>query len=332
MLAAVPAGGSPAGGTCPVATVDIPGGGEADRTVGSPGVNVSDGWDRRTRWRGGTARTPEAASAKVPRPRLERMSGHPYGHRSDPHREASNSTGRSKCEPLAPKSTPHLERMVGNSGAPSPLGQGEGPRRRRRNWAYAVGGLPGVAEDGMPRRNRQRKHGTARGSPRRSRTAKASRITGSAGKSRRACERGGWGRVSDDGPGHYNPDRSEGPWGRAANAARTAVFDRAEVRDSERGVPAATASTKGGGKPGAAKGMPGAGLTGAIPGKAPSDRPAFQPYWGKPAVRNERGGGGNVGIIRSPVRATTLPDRSDVEVAGVVAGGRGGAVDAEDVA
>ena len=238
------------------------------------------------------------------------MSGHPYGHRSDPHREASNSTGRSKCEPLAPKSTPHLERMVGNSGAPSPLGQGEGPRRRRRNWAYAVGGLPGVAEDGMPRRNRQRKHGTARGSPRRSRTAKASRITGSAGKSRRACERGGWGRVSDDGPGHYNPDRSEGPWGRAANAARTAVFDRAEVRDSERGVPAATASTKGGGKPGAAKGMPGAGLTGAIPGKAPSDRPAFQPYWGKPAVRNERGGGGNVGIIRSPVRATTLPDRS----------------------
>src|SRR4051795_11891385 len=24
-------------------------------------------------------------------------------------------------------------------------------------------------------------------------------------------------------------------------------------------------------------------------GKAPPDRPAFQPYWGKPAVRNERG-------------------------------------------
>ena len=25
----------------------------------------------------------------------------------------------------------------------------------------------------------------------------------------------GWGRLSVDGPGHYNPDRSEGPWGRA---------------------------------------------------------------------------------------------------------------------
>src|ERR1700737_4979535 len=31
-----------------------------------------------------------------------------------------------------------------------------------------------------------------------------------------ACRRvGRMGPVSDDGPGHYNPDRSEGPWGRA---------------------------------------------------------------------------------------------------------------------
>ncbi len=29
---------------------------------------------------------------------------------------------------------------------------------------------------------------------------------------------------------------------------------------------------------------------------------------GKPAVRNFRGGNGNVGIIRSPVRAIALPD------------------------
>src|SRR5438128_3936602 len=36
--------------------------------------------------------------------------------------------------------------------------------------------------------------------------------------------------------------------------------------------------------------------------------PAFQPYWGKPAVRNDRGDRGNVGIIRSPVRASILPD------------------------
>src|SRR4030081_980757 len=36
--------------------------------------------------------------------------------------------------------------------------------------------------------------------------------------------------------------------------------------------------------------------------------PAFQPYRGKPAVRNDREGRGNVGIMRSPVRASTLPD------------------------
>jgi hypothetical protein len=37
--------------------------------------------------------------------------------------------------------------------------------------------------------------------------------------------------------------------------------------------------------------------------------PAFQPYWGKPAVRNDRGDRGDVGIVRSPVRASILPDR-----------------------
>ena len=54
--------------------------------------------------------------------------------------------------------------------------------------------------------------------------------------------------------------------------------------------------------------MPRAGLSGRCPGKAPSDMPAFQPYWGKPAVRNDRGERGDVGIIRSPVRASFLPD------------------------
>src|SRR6516225_3395590 len=74
--------------------------------------------------------------------------------------------------------------------------------------------LPGVREDGMSGRNEQRKLGTARGSPRRSRTAKASRISRHAVKSRCAREWGGWGRLSDDGPGQNNPDPSEGPWGR----------------------------------------------------------------------------------------------------------------------
>jgi hypothetical protein len=74
--------------------------------------------------------------------------------------------------------------------------------------------LPGVLEDGMPGRNGQRKPGSARGWPRRSRTAKASRINRSAAKSRGARERGGWGRLSVDGPGQHNPDRSEDPRGR----------------------------------------------------------------------------------------------------------------------
>src|SRR5215470_10960683 len=82
-----------------------------------------------------------------------------------------------------------------------------------RYWTVAMFELPGVGEDGVSERNVQRKLGTTRGSPRRSRTAKASRISRSAVKSRCVHEWGGWGRLSDDGPGHYNPDPSEDPWG-----------------------------------------------------------------------------------------------------------------------
>ena len=67
----------------------------------------------------------------------------------------------------------------------------------------------------MLRRNGWRKRGTTRGLPRRSRTAKTSHISHGVVKLRCAREWGGWGRISDDGPGHYNPDRSEGPWGMA---------------------------------------------------------------------------------------------------------------------
>jgi hypothetical protein len=35
----------------------------------------------------------------------------------------------------------------------------------------------------------------------------------------------------------------------------------------------------------------------------------LKPYRGKPAVRNDRGDSGNVGIIRCPLRAIVLPDR-----------------------
>src|SRR5260221_2009905 len=57
-----------------------------------------------------------------------------------------------------------------------------------------------------------------------------------------------------------------------------------------------------------ATGMLGASLTEAGLGKALSDRPALEPYWGKPAVRNLRGDDGNGGIIRNPIRAFVLPD------------------------
>ena len=52
----------------------------------------------------------------------------------------------------------------------------------------------------------------------------------------------------------------------------------------------------------------GAGLSWMPCWKAPSERPAFQPYRGKLAVRHDRGDGGNVGIIRSLVRGSILPD------------------------
>src|SRR5215831_21273669 len=49
---------------------------------------------------------------------------------------------------------------------------------------------------------------------------------------------------------------------------------------------------------------------GASAGQAPFDKPTLKPYWGKPTVRNFRGGNGNAGIIRSPVRAIALPDKA----------------------
>jgi hypothetical protein len=44
--------------------------------------------------------------------------------------------------------------------------------------------------------------------------------------------------------------------------------------------------------------------------------PAFQPYWGKPAVRNDREDRGNVGIIRSPIRASIPPDLPGIRAPG----------------
>ena len=57
-----------------------------------------------------------------------------------------------------------------------------------------------------------------------------------------------------------------------------AVLDRAENCDAERRKSAATGSTKGGCKLVHPKGMRGAGWGGGWIGKAPSEKPALEPY------------------------------------------------------
>jgi hypothetical protein len=157
-----------------------------------------------------------------------------------------------------------------------------------KNGAAAVDGPVEVLADGTTRRNDHRKQGTTRGSPRRTSTAKASGISGHAAKSGCACEWDGGGRVSVDGLGQENPDRSEDLWGRGDDtwhgsappspwfrhrAGRHLGPRSARRTDANRCVE---------------QGQPGAGLTCATRGKALSERPTLQPYWGKPAVRNDR--------------------------------------------
>ena len=47
---------------------------------------------------------------------------------------------------------------------------------------------------------------------------------------------GRMGSVSVDGPGHYNLDRNEDPWGKAAIAACTVAHQRTASLDTERGT------------------------------------------------------------------------------------------------
>ena len=152
----------------------------------------------------------------------------------------------------------------------------------------------------------KRKFGTTRGSPRRSRTAKALGISRTAAKSERACEWDGWGRLSDDGLGQNNPNRSEDPWGAGCPRPDFAVSVEPPFPDSVLEVNGWSADTKDGDKLDVDIAYAGSELKRLAPRKVPSDTHTFQPYWGKPAVRNDRGDRGNVGIIRSPVRATIL--------------------------
>jgi hypothetical protein len=117
--------------------------------------------------------------------------------------------------------------------------------------------LSGVPEDDMSTQNGQRKHGTTRGLPRCRReyrhTATATGISRSAAKSGCACEWGGWGRISDDGPGQNNPDRNEGPWGRAGTPLERRCSDVPRPSTQHEEQDEAGQGTKDGSKPHDAK-------------------------------------------------------------------------------
>src|SRR5262249_43741325 len=156
-------------------------------------------------------------------------------------------------------------------------------------WTDTMIELPGVKEDGMPGRNGQRKPGTTRGSPRRSRTAKALRISRLTVKSRCARGWGGWGRLSDDGSRQHNSGLARTPGGEAHPNLQGGAGSSARP-DTVGDLQSATRCAKGGHKPSISQCMPGAGLSWTMCGKVPPYMPAFQPYRGKPAVRNDREG------------------------------------------
>ena len=120
-------------------------------------------------------------------------------------------------------------------------------RARIRHWTKAIpaGEELGVGSQRTLRglggrhaeKERQRKLGTTHRWPRPAGagTARAPHITRRAGKLRRVGEWDGWGRLSVDGPGHYNPDRSDGPWGRAAKPLERRCRNAPTNLDTERG-------------------------------------------------------------------------------------------------
>ena len=79
---------------------------------------------------------------------------------------------------------------------------------------YAAIGFPGVTDGDMSIKiNHESSEPLVGGLDAARRTAKAVCISRRV-KSDGAGEWDGCGRLSEDGPGHYNPDRSEGHWGR----------------------------------------------------------------------------------------------------------------------
>jgi hypothetical protein len=164
------------------------------------------------------------------------------------------------CESGSPEIRAPREADCGSLGSAEPLRSRRRPMSTLLLWNLSTFELPGVIEDGMSGRNGQRKPGTARGSPRRSRTAKALRISRRAVKSRCAREWGGWGRLSDDGPGQHNPVSSEDPRG-GGRPTHQAVHHRVHGPAQYGITDAATRCTKGEDKLVVGQCMPGAGLS-----------------------------------------------------------------------
>jgi hypothetical protein len=143
--------------------------------------------------------------------------------------------------------------------------------------------------------------------PRRSRIAKPLRISRHAAKSRCARGWGGWGRLSEDGSRQHNSSQSGDPWAED-DPTSTTVRDRA-LGPTQCGIgDVATKCTKGGREPNICRCMLGAVLSWRCPGRR---RLRCQPCSRiGTAVRNDREGRGNDGIIQARVRASTLPNFS----------------------
>jgi len=152
----------------------------------------------------------------------------------------------------------------------------------------------------MSRRNEQQKLGTTGGSPRHCRTAKASRIRRRVGEIAMCPGVGRMGLNKRCWPGREEPGSEREPLGRSRTPTARRRLAESSARHRTGQANLTRRCAKGRGKPGVHRRMRGAGLSDGCTGKALSDLPAFQAYWGKPAVRNDRGDGGNVAHHSKP--------------------------------
>jgi hypothetical protein len=131
--------------------------------------------------------------------------------------EASKSAGRSNGEPVSPE-IPAWSKAERLSSARRPCRRRELGQQRRNHRGRR--GRHVDKESTAKARNHSR---VAKAFPHSEGSAYKPRAV----KSRCACEWGGWGRQARM-LGTEQPERSEGPWGRATGVARTAVCDRTQ--------------------------------------------------------------------------------------------------------